>query len=435
MMEQKLAWYASKRFQAIAVVVLCAFAMGEGYAAIFLKDNDFLWHRHLGEAFLQGDPYKAGGAHYLPARTMLNALTAQLPYRWDRAIVYLVALAALAWTMLAWQRLANQIRPLHGPAAFAAIVFTLTMVAVYLQRDLDECGLQILLLFFLTAAAVHLQKGQARRCGFWLGLAAVYKLTPLLFLPYLCYKRQWRAALWMVIFMGGFCVAPAYKLGWDGNLKAHERWLESARASLDVADPSENGVEPPNHRNQSLTFAIARFVTTYPPGHILSLEHPLFTQFGNLDPAAAKRVILGSLLFLATFLAWCFRKSFASAPDNLPREWATVTLLTALLSPLCWVQHLVLVLPAVYLLVRASLEAGGLSAWKIGLIRLLATVMTLGGQGDILGRSLYLVVMSYKVHTWAALIVLVMIMTMSRPKSARTILTLPTSKGPLAKSA
>src|SRR5439155_7736346 len=107
------AWYLSRRFQVGAIIVLAAFALGEGVVAIFLRDNDFAWHRAFGQEFLQREPYKNRVAQYLTARAMINALAAWLPYRVDRAVVYLAALASLAWTVLAWHRLANRQRPLR----------------------------------------------------------------------------------------------------------------------------------------------------------------------------------------------------------------------------------------------------------------------------------------------------------------------------------
>ncbi len=422
-------WYTSKRFQIIAVAVLAACALGEGLVGICLKDNDFLWHRDLGRAFLQGDdPYAAGGYHYLPARTMINAATAWLPYRSDRLLVFVCALAALAWTLRAWQRLADRAQPLDRASAFAAVVFTLGITGAYLQRDLDDCGLQILLLFFLTAAVTHLAVGQARRCGCWLALAAVYKLTPFLFLPYLCYKRQWRAASWMVLGTAALCLAPACHLGWQNNLKAHEQWWAATRQALSTASPSENGVEPPNHRNQSLTLALARTVETYPPGHPLHMDHPLFVQFGHLEPAVAKRAVQGVLVVFALALAWRFRKrlQIPGAPAELAREWAALTILTALLSPLCWLQHLVLVVPAVFLLVRARLGPVAWSSWQSLAAMVCSPIMIFAGQRDLLGQGLFLLAMSYKVHTWAALSALAMVL-MSR-QSTRISAMLPLTK-------
>jgi hypothetical protein len=415
--DERQPWYTSRRFQVIAIIVLAAFAVGEGVVGIFLRDNDLLWHRNAGRAFLDGEPYGNQGEHYLPARMMINALTAWLPYRVNRAVVYLAAVAALAWTLATWRRLADGRRFMHGKVAFAAIVLTLAITGAYLQRDLDDCGLQILLLFFLTAAAANLRVGRTLATGFWLGLAAVYKSTPLLFLPYLCFKRQWRAAGAMAVFIVGLSLAPALWLGWHANIRAHERWWTATLAMLASTDPVENTVEPPNIRNQSLVVALARLVQSYPPGHSLYLEHPLFLQFGDLELAAAKRFVQAILLLLAGILAWRFRKSCSLADvdgerqEDALREWAVVTVFVAILSPLCWLQHLVLVIPVLFLLARTALQPGGLHAWQRLCGLLAAIVMVVAGQREVLGHGLFLTVLSYKVHTWAALGVIALVLT------------------------
>src|SRR4029077_19706421 len=117
-----------------------------------------------------------------------------LPYRVDRAIYTAAALISLCGTLFLWNRLASRLAPIGPRTFFAASVFTLTALASYLARDLSDCGLQILLLFFLSAAVLCLAEERRFWCGFWLALAVAYKLTPILFLPYLCWKRQWQAA-------------------------------------------------------------------------------------------------------------------------------------------------------------------------------------------------------------------------------------------------
>ncbi len=408
-------WYTTRRFRVIALYVLVALTVGEGVVAICLKDNDFLWHRNLGKAFSAGKPYANGGQHYLPARTMFNAATAWLPYRADRTLVYALALGALAWTMRKWRGLAGGRQPLADSLAFATAVLTLVVCGAYLQRDLDDCGLQILLLFLLTAALASLHAGKRMWCGWWLALATAYKLTPFLFLPYLCYKRQWRAAAWMAVFLGVLCLAPALWLGWETNWQAHKQWWEETRTALSLTDPSENGIEPPNPRNQSLTLALARLVQTYPPGHPLYLDNPFFLQLGDLDPATAKRIIQGILLALAAILAWRFRAKAPQDSGSLLHEWAIVMLLAAILSPMCWLQHLVLVLPAVYLVARANFEGVRLSRAQRVVFWIAAAIMIFAGQRDLLGQQLFLLAMSYKVHTWAVLTVLALVLTLRKP--------------------
>src|SRR5262249_28466914 len=153
---------------------------------------------------------------------------------------------------------------------------------------------------------------------------------------------------------GAWNLAPVLYLGWDTTLDCHRNWLEFSHRCMTIADPSLNPLEPPRHLNQGLAHAVARYVQNYPPGHPLALNHLWFVQFGNLEPHLAKRAVQAVLLLLAGVLAWRFRRPLRTEPDtgDLAHEWAAVTLLCALLSPLCWLQHLVLIIPCVFLWCR-----------------------------------------------------------------------------------
>ena len=228
----------------------------------------------------------------------------------------------------------------------------------YLIRDLDDCGLQIFLLFFLTSAMSNLAAGNHARVGFWLATATTYKATPIIFLPYLVWKRQWRAAAWMAVFIGAWACAPMPFVGVEKTVQCHQQWLAHIQrvAEHRKAYPDQL-IEPQRTDNLSLMALFARCVETYPPGHLLYVDHPLFLQPGNLAPEQAYVAVQGMLLSLGALLAWRFRRSFQSsaATTGLTAEWAAVSLLVAIVSPLCWKQHLVLGLPALFLIVRATL--------------------------------------------------------------------------------
>jgi hypothetical protein len=431
-------WYTSRRFILGAFVVLAIVVLVEGYLAIFVRDNDFLWHREFGIDFLAGEPYCNGHDHYALGRGMLDALTAWMPYCASRALCYVLALVGLAAVLYGWNRLAraslanSESAPRRGPAA---VVLALLLLTPYLIRDLDECGLQLILLFFLSMALFALRAGRPIQSGWWLGLAVVYKLTPALFLPYLVWKRQFRAAASMLACTILFSLAPALYLGWETTLASHRHWLEFTVRCMRLDDPSENGVEPPKHQNQSLPFAIARYCQTHPSGHPLALDHPGFVQFGNLDGPTAKRVVQGSLLVLAALLAWRFHKNASQRIETgdsieLGREWAAVCVLCALLSPLCWLQHLVLVVPSAFLCIRAQLQGTG-PRWH-GLVLGLVAVSTLLIHGDILGRPLFYVAMSYKPHTAAALLLMTMVLSLP---ARRCMSAQQTGPSPLARAA
>lgn len=412
-------WYCTPGFRRIAIVGLISVASIQGYWAIFVRKNDFAWHMNLGKAFIDGDPYRDIVALYPLGRAMLDAVPAALPYYAARAAVYCLALLALGLTFWIWNQVANMRRPVNKALAFAAAVGSMALLFPYVLRDLDECGLQILLLFMLGAAMLALSCGRSIVCGMWLGLATSYKVMPLLFLPLLVWKRQWRAAAYMVSFIVIWNLIPALYLGWNKTIQVHKQWLAQVRQSMSNDDPSENGIEPPNPRNINLTAALARFVQTYPKGHPLHLEHPAFVQFGNLEPRTAGLVVKALLLSLAGILAWKMRRGWG--PDqgqaDIATDWAAVCVLSALLSPLCWKQHLVVLLPAVFLTWRAILSDPRGSRRQIVGLAIIGFV-AIGLKRGVLGHDLSIVAMSYKFDTWTALLAMALVLTL--PRSNRT---------------
>lgn len=407
----KQPWFLTRRFQVVAGVLLAVVTILTGYVGICRRENDFVYHRTWGERFLSGAPYEPGFQHYPLGRGMIDALTVGLPHRLDRLLHFGGAALALVVALSWWGRMAG--RPLDRSRTFAAAVFALCLSASYLFRDGTECGLQIWLLFFLSAAAWALHQGWPILSGFWLGLSVAYKFTPVIFLPFLLWKRQWRAAVWMALFAVTLNLLPAVYLGWDTMIDCNRRWLRFAEVCLAAPDPSRTPVEPAHHVNQSLSVAIARFMQTYPPGDPLALRHPLFVQFGDLDLAGAKRAVGLVLLGLGCLLAWRFRRHWQlrDRDGNFAAEWAAMTLLCAMLSPLCWLQHLVLILPALFLWMRAALAGAPVPRWQRAAVGAIAVIVLLVHR-DLMSADLYEVVVSYKLHTLAGLLALALVLTL-----------------------
>lgn len=398
---------------AIAVVVAVIFAGVEFYRCVFHYDNDFLWHRNLGVDFLNDQVYETFAYHYPPARAMIDAATAWLPYRVDRAIWLVVTCAGLAWCVRFWSTIGAAPSERWGIPAGIALAIT----GCYVLRDLPECGLQLLLLCMLSVALWALVRGRHALCGWSLGLAAVYKVTPVILLPYLLWKRQWRAAGWMTVASACFCVLPAVHLGWQKDVVLHRQWLSFLGHTLTLADPSENGVEKPELRNQSLPLMLARLVQKYPVGHPLHIESDAYVCLGSFDAPQAKKFVRGVLGCLALVLAWRFRKS-ADVSDqgvSLAGEWAAVCILIAILSPLCWLQHLVLVIPAALLVARAA-ATRNVGRWQM-VAAGAATALVLLVHRDLIGATLCDMLSCYQPHTIAALVAMLLCLT-SKPLAA-----------------
>jgi hypothetical protein len=423
--ETSTRWYLTPQFRKRALIAVALVLVVEGSIAVFVRDNDLFCHVRHGQGFLNGNPYEHSNDWYPVGRMMLNASLALLPYRVTRFVLYLVALGAALASLRLWERMAQRDRPADGRITFAAAMLTGLLAFTYILRELDECGLQILLLFMITAGAWAFARRKHASCGCWLALAATYKSTPLLFLPFLLFKREWKPALWMGGFLVFWNLVPAVYLGWETTLWANGQWFNRARSTARIVDPSENGIEPPKQQNQGLQAAVVRYTMTQPPGNPLRLKHAAFVQFGNLTPRQANLAVKAVFLLFAGVLAWRFRHRWNDGADaDMLSEWATVALLCALLSPLCWKHHFVLGLPALYLTARHVLTTGDgnrkrwIALATIGCIVLLT-------RRFLVGRELAIVLQSYKLDTLVALLSIALVLTLPREQCEESIIKLP----------
>jgi hypothetical protein len=400
---------ARKHGRRIVIGVALTILLVEAYIAIFRRENDFVFHRQLGSQFLLGTPYALGGDWYPLPRVMINGLLAAPPNFVARGLSYFGAVLLLVWSVRRWSRWADESRELTPGQTFAAHTAAGIVLLPYLLRDLDECGLQLFLLFFLTAGGWALHQGRSVQAGFWLATAAVYKVVPLVCLPYLLWKRRFAAAAATAAWIGVWLVAPVAWLGWDATLSGHQRFFARSQvtAAHRSAYPEVIGIEPPKVQNQSLQAAIARFLVSVPKGHPLYVEHPLFAQFGDLPGETAYRLVRGLMLALALGLAWKFRGSWTAteASGAQPTEWATVCLFCALAAPVCWKQHLVVAVPLVLLVGRGAVACDRRSRLRWGVLigAGLAIVLTRHG---IVGRDAAIALMSYKIDVFALLALL-----------------------------
>jgi hypothetical protein len=124
----------------------------------------------------------------------------------------------------------------------------------------------------------------------------------------------------------------------------------------------------------------------------------------------ASHIALGAILLLGAVLAWRMRRPWSEPATwgDLAREWAAVTALTALLSPVCWLQHMVLLWPAAFLILRRMLtHRPSKPLWAaIGLVALCTLVL----QRGVLGRQLGIIALTYHLPTIAAMILVVLVL-------------------------
>ena len=438
-----LPWYERPWFTRSLTVGFVLLILVKAVHAIFFKQNDFDHHLGWGrEVFADTHGPQAGRLamllQYPPGRLLIDEGLALLPRLLARALVFAAAIGSLFVTWRVWRDLADAMRPAPPGIDLGAAGLAFLLLAPWVVRDFDECGLQILLLFFLTMAARAVWRGARLQAGAWLGLAVTYKVTPFLFVPLLLWKRRFVEAAATVGFVVAFnLVVPGLVWGPAVATDALVRHVELGLKIAMLADPSDNGIQPATWRSQSLTLAIARFLQTYPPGHPLFIDrdyddnscaqrpipksdpgwcprHPLFVQFLDLPPATARRIVTAVLGLIALGLAWRLRRRWALAEDRagasgrsaLAPEWATACAFAALMSPLAWLQHLALALPCAYLVIRDALLCEG-RRWPRWALLGIVFVCTWVLQRDPLSKQLALIAMSYRDDVLAVLLLVV----------------------------
>ena len=133
---------------------------------------------------------------------------------------------------------------------------SLIIISPFLLRDFDECGLQIFLLLVLSAAGFAFARREPVIAGVLLAAGATYKATPLLFLPLLLWKREWKGAAAMVVSTLALNVLlPVAYLGWSQTLAENRNWIAVSTRILSDSEgayPSSQTFEPPKVQNLGL---------------------------------------------------------------------------------------------------------------------------------------------------------------------------------------
>jgi len=153
-----------------------------------------------------------------------------------------------------------------------------------------------------------------------------------------------------------------------------------------------------------------RYLVTFPEDHPLRRDDPGYAPVLNLPVPTAKILMFTVTLGLLVSFCWYARRPFKGRGDPAwLRESSAVMILALLLSPVTWVQHLVWLVPALYLiLVGARSNAGLGTPTKIALATYIALAVVL--NYEVLGKQAFALLLSYHPFTVAMLLVLGMLM-------------------------
>ena len=291
---------------------------------------------------------KSGSFPYPPiAGLMLRPLTILPPVL--SALVWFTLKVLMAAVAIRWSiRLAAGEKARFSMATMAAL---LILAGRPILSDLEHGNINILILFLVTGGLIAFRRGRDWLAGSLFGLATALKVTPILFVPYFAYKRQWRVVGWS---LGGLClfllIVPGMILGNGRNW-----WLVWSWSGAMVEPYALEGKVETLQVNQSLAGVWFRLVTAVPG---LECDGDEFAvNLLSLDTRIAFWAWKGIALAILAWVAWLSQGRVRDRGHCwLACQYSLVFIAMLLISERSWKHHYVtMLLPYCVLLAQVSL--------------------------------------------------------------------------------
>jgi hypothetical protein len=371
--------------------------------------GDFDISMEFGRRFLLGVHLYEGGLHfpYLPATAMFFSAFALLPKPLAFVLLYSLAIGGLWLVIWMLTAIVCGARPNLRDRVWPIAAITLILAAHYVIRDLDDGGPNLVLLALTMGGIYCVWAGRDLRAAGCLGAAVALKVTVAVFIPFLVWKRRWRLAIYTTIAFACWTALPILRMGPE-SWWAHQReWIISAAGfAAGFNDAAARYYGESNVANQALRPAVA---------------HLLRARLGFAGGAATATGVIATLAVLGIFclLTAAPADEHASGIRWL-RESSGLLVVAVLLAPIAWVQHMVLAIPAIYLIV-ADWFAGVKFAVASKVALLLYVLFALVLNRTLLGRARYMTLLGYHAHTLCMLLILALLMLCPQPIEAEIV--------------
>lgn len=271
------------------------------------------------------------------------------------------------------------------------------------KQGLSKWWLAVVLLFSLRFILHNFEMVQLNIFLLWLSVEGLYqiffrnqvalgslliaaginfKMLPLVFLPYLAYRIQWKAFIIVIIISVCFLLLPALVFGWDMNQRLHQEWWNIINPMNDKYNAGQNN---DSYRIHGLAALFAAYFSKNTQGHFQIL-------IASLDNFTIQWLINGSRLLLV-LLTFCFLRTLPSTTAKYQKQFVSEIAYILLITPLLFPQQnkwaFVYLLPA-FSVIFYSFLCG--NRWKdrkieLALLAIVFILTTLTTDG-IIGKNL-----------------------------------------------
>ena len=335
------------------------------------------------------DIYAAGSSYlYPPFQAMIAAPFAALPEWISRlgwtatSSICMIVMVAAAWRLAGGRPLRSM--PFSARSEWLAFAVGLLCSLTYILNAFAHQQTDVMIGALLMGGAWYLAAARDAAGGALIGLAAAFKATPLLWAPYLLWRRRWIAA----VLVGAVALAVnllpeliATPAGGPRILQWVTRYVLPTQ-QLNV--PLGNWGSALEF-NQALGGTAQRLVNTRLE---LSSPHPTIIPRPVLTAQTLKLIVYASFIVLiAVSVAAAMRARRAATdaealPQPMAFEFSMVLALMLLMSPMSGRAHFgILILPA-FCLARTAVATRDRI---LGLILGIVAVLTMAANKDLVG--------------------------------------------------
>jgi hypothetical protein len=363
----------------------------------FMKKSVSQWdlvYVAAAERLVEGGNLFVNGYFYPPFMAFLAIPFTWLPAMGSRFVWYLVNVVCL---VLLWKwawRLAGG-GPLEGSRGDwrerLACLLGLAVAVRYGFDGLQNQQTDMVIGMLLLGGCLLLIRARPFSSATMFGLAAAMKCTPLLWAPYLLWRRHWLAALWLPCLAIGVNLLPELIRSPDEGGTWFSKWTAGYLAPMGQ-DEAEPGRWPSAIiYNQSLAGGAHRAFVVDPEwnGHMFK-ERP---RNEALSPQVLKGIVYGgelALLFICSGILLLSRRWHGQQRNQVASlrpalEFSVVLVLMPLLSPMSSKPHFCTLLVPAFLLARLVVYR---RSWVLAVLLALAILASVLATKDLAGEYL-----------------------------------------------
>ncbi len=323
------------------------------------RNGDFIGYLNAGNLVLQGDNIYSDYLNTWPPFFSVFSVPLALFYQLSPFSVRLMWLLGSWFALFVTMRMTvslflkrKLLLPFQKTRQKEDMSFSNPMVLVpfllCVRFLMDNAGfLQInLFILALTFGSVFLYHREKQVwAAMLLGFSIALKVFPIFVLLYFIYKGAYKLSAVAIGVVVLCCASTVLVFGWEEALAYHHAWVQNSVIPFPAT----------SQMNQSLMAAFGRFLSDGSTGIGYTIN------IANLDTSLIKKIYYGSVIILAVYPLYLFRKRLAPTDISLSQsiQWALLFCALPLLSPVAWKPYFVFLwvpLFCIYFLLHSNMK-------------------------------------------------------------------------------